>query len=209
MVEASVLRSVRLSGSLTTSSRARSSGQSVYTSTTGPSAIAYVEPFILQNRNVAHALTQAYCWWGQNNVFSPYYGAYFVSEFLGTDGAKVAALDNGSSAIATYAVYSSANVPLRLLVVNSNFFNGTGARTSTAVQFTGLRTVSGTKQAKRLTAPNATSRTDQGAAVTIGGNGTFSSTCVAQGTQRTESVVVNGNALTVSVLASEALIVFL
>ncbi|TFK81382.1 glycoside hydrolase family 79 protein [Polyporus arcularius HHB13444] len=151
----------------------------------------------------------AYCWWGQNNVFSPYYGAVFVSEFLGTDGAKVAALDNGSSAIATYAVYSASNAPLRLLVLNSNNFDGTGTRASTSVQFTGLTTASGTKRAKRLTAPNATSRTDQGAAVTIGGGGTFSSTCVQQGTQNFESVAVSGNALTVSVLASEALIVYL
>ena len=150
---------------------------------------------------------QAYCWWGQSNVYSPYYGAVFVSEFLGTDGARVAALDNGSSAIATYAVYSASNAPLRLLVLNSNYFNGTGSRTTTSVQFTGL--ASGTKQAKRLTAPNAESRTDQGAAVTIGGNGTFSSSCAPLGTQRTESVAVNGNALTVSVLASEALIVYL
>ncbi|RPD78395.1 hypothetical protein L226DRAFT_502875 [Lentinus tigrinus ALCF2SS1-7] len=151
----------------------------------------------------------AYCWWGQNNVYSPYYGAVFVSEFLGTDGAKIAALDNGSSAIATYAVYSSSNTPLRLLVLNSNYFNGTGSRSSASVQFTGLATASGTKQAKRLTAPNATSRTDQGAAVTIGGGGTFSSTCARLGTENTESVAVSGNALSVSVLASEALIVYL
>ncbi|RPD63756.1 hypothetical protein L227DRAFT_496569 [Lentinus tigrinus ALCF2SS1-6] len=151
----------------------------------------------------------AYCWWGQNNVYSPYYGAVFVSEFLGADGAKIAALDNGSSAIATYAVYSSSNTPLRLLVLNSNYFDSTGSRSSASVQFTGLATASGTKQAKRLTAPNATSRTDQGAAVTIGGGGTFSSTCARQGTENTESVAVGGNALTVSVLASEALIVYL
>ncbi len=142
-------------------------------------------------------------------MFSPHYGAVFVSEFLGTDGAKVAALDNGSSAIATYAVYSASNAPLRLLVLNSNNFDGTGTRASTSVQFTGLTTGSGTKRAKRLTAPNATSRTDQGAAVTIGGGGTFSSSCVQQGTQNFESVAVSGYALTVSVLASEALIVYL
>ncbi|KAI0743496.1 hypothetical protein C8Q80DRAFT_842489 [Daedaleopsis nitida] len=149
----------------------------------------------------------AYCWWGQSNVFSPYYGAVFVNDFLGKDGAKLAQLDDGTSAIATYAVYSSANVPVRLLVVNTNYFSS-GARASTSVQFTGL-TTSGTKQAKRLTAPSAESRTDHGAAVTIGGNGTFSSACVQQGAQRTEAVTVSGNALTVSVLASEALIVYL
>ncbi|KAI0356333.1 hypothetical protein OH77DRAFT_1423976 [Trametes cingulata] len=151
----------------------------------------------------------AYCWWGQNAVFSPYYGAVFVSEFLGTDGAKIAMLDNGSTAVAVYAVYSSSNTPLRLLVLNSNYFDGTGTRSSTSVTFTGLSTSSGTKQAKRLTAPNATSRVDQGAPVTIGGGGTFGSNCIRAGTEHTESVPVSGNSLTVSVQASEALIVFL
>ncbi|KAH9895067.1 glycoside hydrolase superfamily [Cubamyces lactineus] len=151
----------------------------------------------------------AYCWWGQNAVYSPYYGAVFVSEFLGTDGAKVAMLDDGSTAIAIYAVYSASNAPLRLLISNSNYFDGSGARTSASVAFTGLSTSSGTKQAKRLTAPNATSRVDQGAPVTIGGDGTFGTNCARAGTENTETVAVSGNALTVTVQASEALIVYL
>ncbi|KAI0331016.1 hypothetical protein GY45DRAFT_1322942 [Cubamyces sp. BRFM 1775] len=151
----------------------------------------------------------AYCWWGQNAVFSPYYGAIFVSEFLGSDGAKVVMLDNGSTAIAVYAVYSASNAPLRLLVLNSNYFDGTGTRSSTSVTFTGLSRSSGTKRAKRLTAPAATSRVDQGASVTIGGGGTFGTNCARTGTEGTESVAVNGNALTVTVQASEALIVYL
>ncbi|KAI0674810.1 hypothetical protein C8Q78DRAFT_965262 [Trametes maxima] len=151
----------------------------------------------------------AYCWWGQNAVYSPYYGAVFVSEFLGTDGAKMAMLDNGSSDLAVYAVYSSSNTPLRLLVLNSEYFDGTGTRGSASVSFTGLSTSSGTKQAKRLTAPNATSRVDQGAAVTIGGSGAFGTNCAKTGNENTEPVAVSGNALTVSVRASEALIVYL
>jgi len=50
---------------------------------------------------------------------------------------------------------------------------------------------------------------DQGAAVTIGGAGAFSSTCTNTGTQASEAVVVAGGTLQVSVKASEALIVFL
>ena len=142
-------------------------------------------------------------------MYSPYYGAAFVSEFLGTDGAAVAALDDGTSALATYAVYSAAGAPLRLLVVNTNYFDGTGTRAAASVAFTGLNGGTGTKAAKRLTAPDATARTDEGALVTIGGNGTFSNECVRQGTEETESVAVSGGALTVSVLASEALIVYL
>ncbi|KAI0069506.1 hypothetical protein K474DRAFT_1108648 [Panus rudis PR-1116 ss-1] len=151
----------------------------------------------------------AYCFWGTSSIFTPYYGVAFVSEFLGADGAKVAMLDDGTSAIGIYAVYSSSNAPLRVLVINSNYYSGSGTRSSTSVSLTGLTTSSGTKQAKRLTAPNATSRSDQGAAVTIGGSTSFSANCARSGTQNTESVAVSGNALTVSVKASEALMVFL
>ncbi len=132
-----------------------------------------------------------------------------MSEFLGTNGVKVAMLDDGSSAIGIYALYSSTNAPVRLLVVNTNYFNGTGTRSSATVSFAGLTTASGTKQAKRMTAPSATSQVDQGAAVTIGGSASFTSMCARTGTQVTETVTVSGNALSVSVKASEALIVFL
>lgn len=118
-------------------------------------------------------------------------------------------LDDGTSEIGVYAVYSSANVPLRLLVINTNYFDGTGTRSSTTVSLTGLTTASGTKQAKRLTAPNATSRVDQGAAVTIGGSASFTNSCTRNGAQATESVPASENALSVVVKASEALIVFL
>ncbi|KAI0093447.1 hypothetical protein BDY19DRAFT_983105 [Irpex rosettiformis] len=151
----------------------------------------------------------AYCFWGQSSIFTPYYGAAFVSEFLGSDGAKVAMLDDGTSALGVYAVYTSSNVPVRLLVVSTNYFDGTGTRSSSTVSFTGLATAAGTKQAKRLTAPNAMSRVDQGAAVTIGGSASFSSSCARNGVQVTESVTVSGNGLSVSVKASEALVVFL
>ncbi|CAL1708072.1 unnamed protein product [Somion occarium] len=151
----------------------------------------------------------AYCFWGTSSIFTPYYGVAFVSEFLGTDGAKVAMLDDGTSAIGVYVVYSSSNVPLRILVLNSNYFDGSGTRSPTSVSFTGLSTSSSTKQAKRLTAPNATSRSDQGAAVTIGGSASFASNCARAGTQNTESVSANGGSMSVSLQAAEALIVFL
>lgn len=153
---------------------------------------------------------QAYCWWGQNAVFSPYYGAVFVSEFLGTDGAKVAALSNDNlTGIAVYAVYSSSGAPLRLLVLNTNYFDGTGTRSTAQVSFSGIATTSGTKQAKRLTAPSATSRVDQGASVTIGGSGTFAANCARAGTENTEQVSVSQSAFSVAVRAAEALIVYL
>ncbi|CDO72787.1 hypothetical protein BN946_scf184994.g40 [Trametes cinnabarina] len=151
---------------------------------------------------------QAYCWWGNDTVYSPYYGTAFVSEFLGADAASLAMLDNGSTAVAAYVVYSTSNIPIRLLVINTNYFDGTGTRPNTSVTFVGLSTTNGTKQAKRLTAPSALSRVDQGASVTIGG-GSFAADCLKEGTERTESVAVSERAFTVLVNASEALIVYL
>jgi len=88
-------------------------------------------------------------------------------------------LDDGEGLVASYVVYNSANTPVRLLVYNSNYYDGTGTRSSTSVTFSGGGIPSsGTKTAKRLTAPNATSRVDMGARVTIGGDGTVSAILV-------------------------------
>ena len=114
-------------------------------------------------------------------------------------------LDDGTGAVAVYAVYSSANRPVRVLVVNSQYFDGTGTRASAAVQLTGLATAQGTKQAKRMTAPSAVSQ----GTVTIGGSASFSADCARSGVQTNETVVVSASALSVTIQASEALIVFL
>lgn len=118
-------------------------------------------------------------------------------------------LDDGTSAIGVYAVYSAANAPVRVLVINSNYFGGSGTRSVATVSLSGLTASQTNVRAKRMTAPNATSRVDQGAAVTIGGSASFTSTCSRSGTQGTEAVAVSGTGLTVSVSASEALIIFL
>jgi len=150
----------------------------------------------------------AYCFWGTTTVFAPYYGAAFVSNFLGTDGAKVAMLDDGTSALATYAVYSSTSTLLRLLLINSNYYNGTtGARPQSIFTFTGLPVLSSTRpvSAKRMTAPSATSLNN----VTIAGSA-FTSTCTQTGSVTLESVQVASNGtFSVTMLASEALIVML
>ncbi|KAF9076614.1 hypothetical protein BDP27DRAFT_1210210 [Rhodocollybia butyracea] len=151
-----------------------------------------------------------YCWWGRFTTGAPFYGAYFVTEFLGTDGAKLEMLDNGKGAVAMYVLFNSAGAPIRLLVYNSNYYDGTGTRSSTSVSFTGGGIpTSGTTTALRLTGPNATSRVDEGGIVTIGGNVTFDGDCNAVGTSTRETVEVLEGALTVSVQASEALIVYL
>ncbi|KAL4267884.1 Beta-glucuronidase C-terminal domain-containing protein [Pleurotus pulmonarius] len=151
-----------------------------------------------------------YCWWGRFTVGAPFYGVAFVSEFLGTDGTKLAMLDDGSGAVAVYAIFDSVGRPVRLLVYNSNFFDGSGTRSSTVVSFTGGNLpTSGSRTLKRLTAPSAMSRVDQGEAVTIGGGGTFDSTCRNAGTQTRETISISNSGLSVTVRASESVIVYL
>jgi hypothetical protein len=116
-------------------------------------------------------------------------------------------LDNGSGAIAVYAIFDNSGTPARLLVINTNYYDGTGTRTSSTVTFTDLG--DGSVAVKRMTAPSATARVDEGAVVTIGGSPSFTSTCVRNGTQITESMNISGGSLSVLVHASEALIVFL
>ncbi|KAH8107834.1 hypothetical protein BXZ70DRAFT_1003265 [Cristinia sonorae] len=149
----------------------------------------------------------AYCFWGTSSVFAPYFGAAFVSEFFGTEpNTRLAMLDDGTSALATYALYSSSsNTLLRLLIVNSNYFSGSGARPVSTVAFTQSVVRNGNVTAKRMTAASATAVSG----VTIGGAAAFTSTCARTGTPALESVRVDGNgAFSVSLLASEALIVF-
>ncbi|OCH86375.1 hypothetical protein OBBRIDRAFT_761442 [Obba rivulosa] len=153
----------------------------------------------------------AYCFWGNGTVFSPYYGAVFVSRFLGDDGDRIAMLDNGTSAIGAYAAYAASDELLRVLVTNSNYFNGTGTRDNTTISITGLSTSrNGGVHLLRFTAPAATSEVDQGAAVTIGGGGAFNPTdCTPSGTQTMETVAIVEGVAKVTLRASEAAIVVL
>ncbi|KAJ8523517.1 hypothetical protein ONZ45_g96 [Pleurotus djamor] len=151
-----------------------------------------------------------YCWWGRFTTGAPFYGVAFVSEFLGTDGVKLAMLDDGTGPVAVYTVYGSNGNPLRALIYNSNFFDGTGTRANTNVSLSGAFLPStGSRSLKRFTAPDATSRVDRGASVTIGGGGTFDSACRNAGTQVKEGVSINGGTITLTVKASEAVILYL
>lgn len=155
-------------------------------------------------------ILQAYCFWGNSSVFAPYYGAALVSEFLGPDRTKLVMLDDGTSALAAYAVYTTANVPVRLLVINSDYYDGSSTRPRSMVSFTGLRQTTSTRPlsvaaVRRMTAPSATALTN----VTIAGGESFTSSCARTGSTTLESVRVANGSLSVSVQASEALIVLL
>ena len=115
-------------------------------------------------------------------------------------------LDDGTSAIAAYAVFDSSEStsPSRILLYNSGFFDGSGSRGSTEVVLSDIGPAL-TATAKRLTAPNANALTG----VSIGGNGSFDGTCKMTGVQSVETIDLNDGRETVDVMESEAVIIFL
>ena len=129
-----------------------------------------------------------------------------MSEFLGNSpNARLVALDNGTSAIAAYTVFSDATSgPSSVLLYNSAYFDGSGARSEATITLTGLTGVP-TVGAKRMTAPNATAESG----VMIGVGGAFDGNCVASGTQSLESTSVSDGQASFTLADSEALIVFL
>jgi hypothetical protein len=94
-------------------------------------------------------------------------------------------------------------------VYNSAYYTGSGTRSSASVAFTDLTSSVTAPRGRRFTAPASTSRADQGGTPTIGGGGQYDNVCVASGTRSFETFSVSSASVTVSVQASEALIVYL
>jgi hypothetical protein len=147
-----------------------------------------------------------YCWWGRYDLGSPYYGAYAATAAM-AGGSYISALDDGDTNYAVYVIYDSAKKPLRVLLYNSDYFDGTGTRSSESFVLTGLYATNVT--AKRLTAASALSRVDQGSNPTFGGQTFANGTCEVGGTETYESTTVSGGNATFAVGASEALLVYL
>ena len=135
---------------------------------------------------------------------SPYFGAYFATMALaGAD--RIAPLDDQTTGYAAYAIYKD-NKPIRVLLYNSDYYTS-GTRSSQTYVLSGLSSSSVT--AKRLTAPYATSRVDQGGNPTVAGQTFANGTCVIHGTQTVETATVSSAKATFTVSASEALLVYL
>lgn len=148
-----------------------------------------------------------YCFWGRYAMGAPYYGATAAAAFL-AGGSHLTALDAGSGSYAGYATFDPSGAPLRVLLYNSDYFNGTGTRGSTSFVLTGL-TAAGAVRAKRLTAASALSRQDQGGNPSWGGQYYANGSCVVGGTETFETANVTGGQVSFSLRASEALVVYL
>ncbi|KUJ09619.1 uncharacterized protein LY89DRAFT_274367 [Mollisia scopiformis] len=147
-----------------------------------------------------------YCFWGRYDMGAPYYGAYVATAFM-AGAAAVVELDDGSTDYAAYVVFDGAGSPLRVLLVNSDYYSS-GTRGSETFVLGGLGGAASVKS-KRLTAASANSRVDQGGNPTFGGQTFANETCVIGGTETFESTAVSGGTGSFVVGASEALLVYL
>lgn len=136
---------------------------------------------------------------------APYYGAYIATALM-AGGKHITALDAGTTNYAAYASFDASGAPLRVLLYNSDYYTG-GSRSTQPFTLTGL--TAATVRAKRLTAPSATSRSDQGDAITFGGQSFADGTCQITGTESFETATVSGGQVTFSVKATEAMLVYL
>ncbi|KAK0625524.1 hypothetical protein B0T17DRAFT_508503 [Bombardia bombarda] len=147
-----------------------------------------------------------YCFWGRYSMGAPYYGAYAAVALM-AGASHLTALDSGTSNYAAYAVFDSKGAPMRVLLYNSDYFGGSGTRSTESFTLTGL--TSATVKAKRLTAASAASRVDQGSSPTFGGQHFVDGTCEIAGTETYETVTVSGGQATFAVKATEVLLVYL
>ncbi|KAI1171922.1 glycoside hydrolase family 79 protein [Nemania sp. FL0916] len=147
-----------------------------------------------------------YCFWGRYSMGAPYYGAYTATAFM-ADAASITALDDGSSNYAAYVTFDSAGAPLRALLYNSDYYSGSGTRSSQSFVLGGL--AGSSVRAKRLVGDSAVARVDQGGKVTFGGQTFTNGDCRVSGTETFETVTVSGGQATMSLKASEALLVYL
>lgn len=147
-----------------------------------------------------------YCFWGRYSMGAPYYGAYAATTFL-AKASFITALDDGTTNYAAYASFGSDGAPLRVLLYNSDYFSGTGTRSSQSFEVRGL--TGSSLKAKRLTAESSMSRVDQGGKVTFGGQTFTDGNCKIAGTETIETLAVSNGQVTVEVKTSEALLIYL
>jgi len=147
-----------------------------------------------------------YCFWGRYSMGAPYYGATAAVALM-AGASHLTALDTGKTPYAAYVAFDSSGAPLRVLLYNSEFYAEIGTRASQSFVLTGLKGAS--VRAKRLTAPSAKSRVDQGATISFGGQVFGNGTCIVSGAESFETTEVTDGSATLSVKASEALLVYL
>lgn len=173
--------------------------------------------------------TALFNWWSSTQVEFPFYGGYLSALALhGVD--QIIATDDGTSRYGQYVLFKKGE-PVKVVIVNTEYYSGTGARSTTDFVIKSALTASGKKgrenphaaatkgpRVLRATAGSsdvtATTAKQGGAAhagATIGGQSFSDDTCAIVGGPVFESPTVDAatGATIVSVGASEAVIVYL
>ncbi|KAK7187721.1 hypothetical protein DPSP01_004558 [Paraphaeosphaeria sporulosa] len=150
-------------------------------------------------------------WWSDNQVEAPFYGGY-VSALALAGGDKIVAGDKGTARYAQYIVYAR-NKPIKLVLLNTDYYSGNGTRSSTTFNLSGLI---GLKKAKalRFAAASSALTTEPGDTTatshpTIGGQYFLNKDCAIAGDRKYEYREVKGGKVSFALAASEALIVYL
>lgn len=94
-------------------------------------------------------------WWSTNLVNMPFYGAYMAALAL-SGGDQLVAIDDGTTPYAGYVVYQG-GLPSKIVLINTDYYSGSGDRSSTTFVVGGLS--SSTVTAIRMTADNSNSTT--------------------------------------------------
>ncbi|KAH6871488.1 hypothetical protein B0T10DRAFT_568278 [Thelonectria olida] len=149
-------------------------------------------------------------WWRSDQLNAAFYGAYFGA--LAVEGGdSISAADNGNDAYAQYVVYRKGK-PHKIVLVNTDYYSGTGKRSATTFTLTGLK--SGCVEALRMTAPSSETmipvkQTKPSLEPSIGGQYFSNDNCSLRGGRESEKVCVRKGRMAVSLKASEALIIYL
>ncbi|KAJ5374238.1 hypothetical protein N7517_006244 [Penicillium concentricum] len=149
-------------------------------------------------------------WWWSDRVNAPFYGGYFAA--LAVEGGdSISASDDGTDSYAQYVVYKKGK-PIKVILVNTDYYSGSGSRPTTKFTMTGLK--NGHVEALRMTGPSSESlvprlQTDPSLEPSIGGQYFSNNNCSLRGHKRPEKFTIQKHQLTISLAASEALIVYL
>ncbi|KAI8710732.1 Glyco-hydro-79C domain-containing protein [Fusarium sp. LHS14.1] len=148
-------------------------------------------------------------WWHLDKVEAPFYGGYFSALAI-SGGDKIIESDHGDDSFSQYVVYRNGH-PYKAVLINTEYYSGTGNRTSATFELTGLP--SSVAKALRMTASSSetTVETIQSAAgqPVIGGQYFSNKNCKLLGKRRFESVKVFGGKARITLAASEAVLLYL
>ncbi|KAM6516713.1 hypothetical protein FALCPG4_014886 [Fusarium falciforme] len=147
-----------------------------------------------------------YVWFNETGVRSPFYGGYVAAQAM-AGGAQIVSLDDGTTKYAGYSVHSSSGKALKVVLVNTDFYDGVGTRPVQQFHVNGLR--GSQVQARRLTAKSTLSRQDEGDAPVFAGRSIADNTCKFAGSEKLETFKVTGGGAVFNLAASEALLITL